>query len=81
MRQLIEALKEMKEKYVDIYTEHMLFGKQHIQMKFDPETEIGFGFRTQNQVIYIDKDDVISYEVDNRIVTINGSMMKIKIVN
>jgi hypothetical protein len=80
MRQLIEALKEIKGKCVDIYTEHMLFGKQHIQMKFDPETEIGFGFRTQNQVIYIDKNDVASYEADDKNVTINGNMMSIKIV-
>ena len=45
MRQLIDALKEMKGKTGDIYTGHKLFGKQHIQMKFVPEIEAGWGFR------------------------------------
>ena len=43
MRQLIDALKEIKRKNVDIYTEHKFFDKQHIQMKFVPETEAGCG--------------------------------------
>lgn len=79
MRQLIESLKEIKEKYVDICTTHKLFGTQRIQMKFDPETEIGFGFRTHNQSIYIDKNDITSYEVNNNNIIINGNMMIIKI--
>lgn len=41
MIQLIDALKEIKGKNVDIYTEHKFFDKQHIQMKFVPETEEG----------------------------------------
>ena len=43
MIQLIDALKEIKGKNVDIYTEHKFFDKQHIQMKFVPETEAGWG--------------------------------------
>lgn len=80
MRQIFEALRETKDKMVDIYTEHKLFGKQHIQMKFVPETEAGWGFRVRGQAIYIDKDDVVSYDVSNRKVEIQGKMMKIKIV-
>ena len=41
MIQLIDALKEIKGKNEDIYTEHKFFDKQHIQMKFVPETEAG----------------------------------------
>lgn len=80
MRQILEALKEMKDQNVDIYTEHKLFGKQHIQMKFVPETEVGWGFRVRGQAIYIDKDNVVSYDVNNRKVEINGKMMNIKII-
>ena len=80
MRQIFEALRETKDKMVDIYTEHKLFGKQHIQMKFVPETEAGWGFRVRGQAIYIDKDDVVSYDVSNRKVEIQGKMMIIKIV-
>lgn len=81
MRQLIDALKEIKGENVDIYTSHKLFGEQHIQMKFVPETEAGWGFRVRGQAIYIDKDDVVSYEVGNGDVIINGNMMTIKIVS
>lgn len=80
MRQIFEALRETKDKMVDIYTEHKLFGKQHIQMKFVPETKAGWGFRVRGQAIYIDKDDVVSYDVSNRKVEIQGKMMIIKIV-
>lgn len=81
MRQLIDALKEIKGKNVDIYTEHKLFDKQHIQMKFVPETEAGWGFRVHGQAIYIDKDDVVSYEVDDGRIVINGNTMTIKIIS
>lgn len=81
MRQLIDALKEIKGENVDIYTSHKLFGEQHIQMKFVPEAEAGWGFRVRGQAIYIDKDDVVSYEVGNGNVIINGNMMTIKIVS
>lgn len=81
MRQLIDALKEIEGKNTDVYTEHKLFGGQHIQMKFVPETEAGWGFRVRGQAIYIDKDDVVSYEVDDRRVVINGNMMTIKIIS
>lgn len=81
MRQLIDALKEIKGENVDIYTSHKLFGGQHIQMKFVPETEAGWGFRVRGQAIYINKDEVVSYEVGNRDIIINGNMMTIKIVS
>ena len=80
MRQLIKALKEIEGANVDIYTEHKLFGKQHIQMKFVPEIEIGLGFRCREQIIYIDNDDFVDYYVENDKVIINGEMMSIKIV-
>lgn len=81
MRQLIDALKEIKGEIADIYTEHKFFEGQHIQMKFVPETEVGFGFRVHEQAIYIDKDDVVSYEVDDGRIAINGSRMTIKIIS
>lgn len=80
MRQLIDALKEIEGENVNIYTEHKLFGKQHIQMKFVPETEVGWGFRVRGQAIYIDKDDVVSYDINNGKVEIKGKMMTIKII-
>lgn len=80
MRQLIDALKEIEGANVDIHTEHKLFGKQHIQMKFIPETEAGWGFRARGQAIYINKDDVVSYDINNRKVEIKGKMMSIKII-
>lgn len=80
MGQILEALRETKDKNVNIYTEHKFFGKQHIQMKFVPETEAGWGFRVYGQAIYIDKDDVVSYEVDDGRIVINGNRMTIKII-
>ena len=80
MRQLIKALKEIEGANVDIHTEHKLFGKQHIQMKFVPETEIGLGFRCKEQIIYIDNDNLVDYYVENDKAIINGKMMSIKIV-
>ena len=80
MRQLIDALKEIEGENTDIYTNHKLFGGQHIQMKFVPETEAGWGFRVHGQAIYIDKDDVVSYEVDDGRIVINGNRMTIKII-
>lgn len=50
MRQIFEALRETKDKMVDIYTEHKLFGKQHIQTKFVPETEAGWGLDRKSVV-------------------------------
>ena len=73
-------MKEYLRNNVDIHTEHNLFGKQHIQMKFVPETEAGWGFCVRGQAIYIDKDDIVSYDVDNEKVEINGKMMHIKII-
>ena len=81
MRQLIDALKEMKGKTADIYTEHKFFEGQHIQMKFVPEIEVGWGFRVHGQAIYIDKDVVVSYEVDDGRFIINGNRMTIKIIS
>ena len=81
MRQLIDALKEMKGKTADIYTEHKFFEGQHIQMKFVPEIEAGWGLRVHGQAIYIDKDDVVSYEVDDGRIIINGNRMTIKIIS
>ena len=80
MRQLIKALKEIEGANVDIHTEHNLFGKQHIQMKFVPETEIGLGFRCKEQIIYIDKGDIVSYQIGSDQIIINGNTMCIKIV-
>lgn len=80
MRQLIDALKEIEGENTDIYTNHKLFGGQHIQMKFVPEIEAGWGFRVHGQAIYIDKDDVVSYEVDDGRIIINGNRMTIKII-
>ena len=73
-------MKEYLRNNVDIHTEHNLFGKQHIQMKFVPETEIGLGFRCKEQIIYIDNDNLVDYYVENDKVIINGKMMSIKIV-
>lgn len=79
MREIIEALMEISGEYVEIYTEHKLFGKQHVQMEFAPETEIGLGFRCKGQAIYIDKNDVIDYYVGDKEIGIKGTMMCIKI--
>lgn len=81
MREIIEALKGMKGEMVDIYTKHKFFDEQHIQMKFVPEIENGYGFRVRGQVIYIDKNDIVDYVVRNGEVIINGSVMTIKIIS
>ena len=49
-------------------------------MKFDPETEIGFGFHCKGQTIYIRDDDIIEYEIQYCKVIINGNDMTIKII-
>lgn len=80
MRQLINALREIEGKNVNIYTEHKLWGKQHLKIKFKPETEIGFGFHYKKQVIYIDKNEIIDYYHYNNQIIINGTMMCINII-
>lgn len=80
MRQIIEALTEISGKYVDIYTEHKIFGQQHLQMEFVPEVELGLGFRCKGQAIYIDTDDVIDYCIGDKEIIIKGKLMSIKIV-
>ena len=80
MRQLIEALKKIQGRQVDIYTEHKLFGSQHIQMAFEPETEIGFGLRFKEQIIYIDKDKVRDWCVEDSQIRINSDLMQIIII-
>lgn len=80
MREIIKSLNGIKGENVNIHTVHKLFGEQHIEMKFKPETEIGLGFHCKEQVIYIDNDDVIDYCVEDDKIVINGSMMCITIV-
>ena len=80
MIELKEALEKIKGKYVDIYTRHRLFGVQHIQMNFDPEINLGYGFRCKGQSIYIRENELIDYLiVDNRII-IDGENIEIKII-
>ena len=79
MRQIIETLNKIVGQNVVIYTDHKLFGKQHIEMQFVPETEIGIGFQCKEQSIYIDKDDVIDYEISDSDIVINGKLMCIHI--
>lgn len=79
MRQLIETLKMLEGEEVRIYTEHDLFGKQRIEMEFEPETEIGVGFRCGEQAIYIDKDDLVDYAIGDNYIVLSGRMMHITI--
>lgn len=79
MRQIIEALKKMQGKDVNIYTEHKLFGKQHLQMNLKPETEMGLGFCCKGQAIYIDHNEVTDWYADGHQVIINSNLMKITI--
>ena len=80
MRQVIEALNDIKGKNVNIYTNHKLFGNQHIKMKFEPETVIGLGFRCGEQVICIDKNEIVDFFVEDGKIVINGKLMTITIV-
>ena len=79
MTTLINALKKIEGRQMQIHTEHKLFGSQNIYMKFQPETEIGIGFRCKDQVIYIDKDDIIGYDIEDDEILINGSLMYMRI--
>ena len=80
MGQIIEALYGIKGKKVNVYTDHKLFGTQHINMVFDPETGLGLGFKCKGQSIYVDMDDIVSCNVEDGKIVINGSMMSILIV-
>lgn len=80
MIKLKETLEEMRGEYVEIYTKHRFFGSQHIQMKFDPATEIGYGFHCKGQTIYIREDEIVDYVVGDNEIIINGKDMEIKIV-
>lgn len=76
---LINALKNIEGRQVKISTEHQLFGSQSVCMEYKPETEIGFGFHCKDQVIYIDKDDVVSYSITDNEITIDGSLMHMRV--
>ena len=80
MGQIIEALKNIKGEYVDVYIEHKLFGNQHVKVKLEPEVEKGLGFRCKDQVIYVKNNDIISCYVELDKIIINGSVMSITIV-
>lgn len=80
MRRIVEALNKINGQVADIFIEHRIFGKQHVTVIFKPETEIGLGFHCKEQIIYIDKTDLIDYEISDTSVVINGNMMKLKIV-
>ena len=75
-----QALNELKGKFVDIYTGHILFGDQHLQMQFDPETELGFGFRCRGQAIYIKEDEIVNCYAEEKEIFIESKLMYIKIV-
>ena len=80
MREIIEALNGLKGKQVDIYTEHLLYGKQHIEMAFEPEVCPGLGFKCGEQAIYVKHDEIIyGYATENE-VYIGGELMSVKIV-
>ena len=80
MREIIKALNLLTGEFVDIYTDHKLFGKQHIQMQFEPETELGSGFRCKGQRIYIDHDDVTGYTITNEKIVVYSKLMRITII-
>ena len=80
MREIIDALKNIEGKIVNICTSHKLYGEQHINIGFVPETEIGLGFHCKEQVIYIDKEDVVDWFISDNKIVINGNMMSISIV-
>ena len=80
MRQrIVEELNKIKGQDVKIYIDHKLFGKQQIKMVFDPETELGIGFRCKNQSIYINEADIVDCEINEYSVIINGDLMCIRI--
>lgn len=80
MTKLTDALEKIRGEYVDIYTKHRFFGSQHIQMKFDPETEKGFGFHCKGQSIYIGDNEIVEYDIENSKVIINGNDISIEII-
>ena len=80
MREIIEALNEIMGQEVKIYTDHKLFGKQQIEMNFEPEIELGVGFRCKGQAIYIDENDIVGYTINENDIVINGTLMSIRIV-
>ena len=80
MREIIESLNDMSGQEVKIYTDHKLFGKQQIEMQLEPETDLGVGFCCKGQSIYIENDDIVDYKVDKNNIVMNGSLMKIHIV-
>ena len=77
---IVEALKETIGQEVRIYTDHKLFGAQQIEMEFEPEMELGVGFRCKEQAIYIDENDIVGYKIDSNEIVINGSLMSICIM-
>ena len=78
---IVEALKETIGQEVEIYTEHKLFGKQKIEMEFEPETELGVGFRCKDQAIYIDENEIVGYKINDNEIVIDGALMSIHIIN
>ena len=77
---IVEALKEIIGQEVKIYTEHKLFGRQQIEIEFEPEMELGIGFHCKDQSIYIDENDIVEYEINENEIIINGTLMSIHIV-
>ena len=80
LRNMRQALNAKRGKKVNVYIEHKLFGKQHLVLdRFEPETEIGYGFHVGGQCIYIEKEDVLDWKVVHGTIMIQGKMMSIVI--
>lgn len=79
MEELKEALENMRGKCVDIRTRHRFFGDQNIQMRFEPEIELGYGFCCRGQRIYIRKDELTTYSIKDNDIIIFGDNMEIDI--
>lgn len=77
MREIIEILNKTKGENVTIHTIHKLFGEQYIEMEFQPETEIGLGFRCREHVICIEYNDIICWRIKDDEIIIQGKMMQI----
>lgn len=80
MEELVEALTSIRGEYVDIYTQHKLFGDQHLKMNFIPYIENGFGFCCKSQNIYIPNEELAVWVCGKNQITIKSKDMKIEII-
>lgn len=67
IKELIEAMYEVKGEDAEISIFHKLYGEQKLRCEFNPILDERIGFNIKGQCIYIDKNKIIKIRLEDDI--------------